>query len=105
MQMQLDFHNTNRLQGQELEQAKAKARTQQEIIYDIFKENPNKLFCPDDIHNMISSGQPITSTRRAITNLKNEGELIKTNIMRTGSYGKPTHCYQLNTLFNQIKIY
>jgi hypothetical protein len=38
---------------------------------------------------------PLTSIRRAITNLKNKGNLIITNIKKIGFYGRPESVYQL----------
>ena len=36
---------------------------------------------------------PLTSIRRAITNLETEGLLEKTNIQKPGVYGKKNHCW------------
>ena len=38
---------------------------------------------------------PITSIRRAITDLTNEGKLVKTNSLKKGNYGKKCHCWKL----------
>lgn len=38
---------------------------------------------------------PITSIRRAITNLTNDGELVKHDRMRMGDYGKDNHTWSL----------
>jgi len=36
---------------------------------------------------------PITSVRRAITDLTTEEKLVKTDIMKKGKYGKEVHCW------------
>jgi type II secretory ATPase GspE/PulE/Tfp pilus assembly ATPase PilB-like protein len=49
-----------------------------------------------EIHKFINATRPITSTRRAISNLAKDGKLKKTAIQRPGEYGKLTYAYQLN---------
>lgn len=38
---------------------------------------------------------PLTSVRRAITNLTDMGLLVKTNVKREGIFGKPCHTWRL----------
>lgn len=38
---------------------------------------------------------PLTSIRRAISNLKNKGKLVITNLKKVGLYGRPECVYQL----------
>ena len=85
MQRELDFHNSIPIEGEELSEAKKKARTQQSVILEIFKRNPDKWFTPFDIQDSTGNDpdepeeryQIITSIRRAITNLTNAGFLEK----------------------------
>ena len=48
------------------------------------------------VHKAFNNVWPLTSVRRAITNLSSDGELVKTNDKVTGIYGKPEHLWRLN---------
>ena len=101
------YYNTTKETGEELAQSKAKATNQEDHIIDIFEHlsfvygteaivNPSRIesrwintmrgrsYCP-----------PITSIRRAMTNLTKKGKLVKTDTMDVGKYGKPEHCWRL----------
>ena len=91
----MTFYNTIKESGKTLSKSKAKAKTQENVIIDIFKANPNKLYTADDIMAVSGLNCPLTSIRRGITNLLNEDSLIKTDKMKIGRYGKLTHCYKL----------
>ena len=47
------------------------------------------------LSNLYDLNAPITSVRRAITDLTTEDKLIKTDIMKKGIYGKEVHCWKL----------
>tara|TARA_R110002020_G_scaffold267311_3_gene482436 strand:+ start:1700 stop:2044 length:345 start_codon:yes stop_codon:yes gene_type:complete len=111
--MESSYYNTNTEQGSELTKSNEKAKSQEEKILKIFKIK-NKLSASEAwaiYDNKINT--PITSIRRAITNLCSDGELFKTNEKIIGIYGKKEHIYMLNkssffeekpnqlTLFNQ----
>ena len=95
--MGTDFHNTIDLKGSELKEAEAQAKGQTEKIYDYFVAHPNQTFTPTEIHNRLFGGRaPITSIRRAITDLTKEDKLMKTKIKRFGDFGKVNYCWMLN---------
>jgi|LULN01.1.fsa_nt_gb hypothetical protein len=91
------YYNTTNEVGEVLRNLKEKALTQEEIILSIFKLYPNKPLSPDDIELFFKeNGQmfgPITSIRRAITNLANRKLLIKTSHKKMGSYGRHNYCW------------
>ena len=67
----------------------AKAKTQQEYILALFQDG--KPHSPTDIHNRcLNAGMiwPITSIRRAITDLDAENEIRKTGAKSKGRYGR-----------------
>ena len=101
------YYNTTKETPKELAVSKAKATNQEEHIIDIFEHlsfvygkeaiiNPSRIesrwintmrgrsYCP-----------PITSIRRAITDLTNKDVLEKTDYMRMGSWNKMTHAWRL----------
>ena len=67
---------------------------QEKYILAFFKhqENPQS---PSMVYDAFLKAWPITSVRRAITNLTTAGELVKTNSTVTGMYGKPEHLWSL----------
>jgi len=96
------FHNTINQSGNDLVKSKRDANRQQDIIYDFFKLNPDKEFTPFEILDLVypNSITPVTSVRRAMTNLTEEKHLIQTATMKQGPYGKPNHCWKLNKFYH-----
>lgn len=73
---------------------KAKNKTQEVIVYELFKSNTT--LTASEVLNMFPKQVPITSVRRAISNLKHESKLVKTEDTKTGIYGSPEHYYRIN---------
>ena len=88
-----NYINTNKEQGETLKASNQKAETQEEVIMEIFRIDPEGLFTPNDIHTISGLSCPLTSIRRAISNLCSNGFLVKTTTMKMGTYGKLVHCY------------
>lgn len=91
------FYNTTSFIGDALKKAERKNHTQTQIILAIYSEvrkaTPSKIW---EICNQHALRWPLTSIRRAITDLTNEGRLIKITEMHKGIYGKPEHCWKVN---------
>lgn len=85
------YYNTNHLQGNELKEAVINAKKQEDAIYLIYKHTGNRFSPSQVLRLMEKAGKnwPITSIRRAITNLEQQRKLIKTGEMITGLFGKP----------------
>jgi hypothetical protein len=74
-----DFYNTTNLEGQDLIDAVKQAKTQQDAVYQFFKKRPGYEFTPFEVWSllralrpdMVAELTPVTSIRRAITNLTN----------------------------------
>lgn len=93
------FYNTTGETGQELEEAKMKADSQNERVYFIFKDANTALtpFEASKIYDKRFSPAPLTSIRRAIHTLTSESLLIKNEcITRVGGYGRPNYTWELN---------
>lgn len=93
-----NYYNTNNETGSKLKESNQKAETQQEIILRMFKSKIRltasdawKIYDPNGI-------TPITSIRRAITNLCKDGKLLKTTEMKEGLYGKREHIYKIASI-------
>ena len=94
--MKQSFHNTINLNGSSLDRAEDKARTQEERELAFFISHSGGLFTPFDVWGKVFLlHEPITSVRRAMTNLERSGYLEKTDIMKPGNYGKPNFCWRL----------
>lgn len=103
------FYNTIDLTGQELEKAKAQTLKQGELIATIYKKNCHKEISPSQILEVVNKhyglNWPLTSIRRAITNLTEENALVKLQTMKEGIYGKPEHNWKFNSITIQAKLF
>ncbi len=97
------YYNTNKLAEAELKQAIANNKSQNELILDFFKARRTEAFnsfSPESVlywSGLRFRDVPITSIRRALSDLTKNGDLIKTSEMTSGDYGKPVHKWTLNT--------
>lgn len=92
----MTYFNTTNLKGAELKGATEKAKTQKEIILQLFKGSHFKHLSPSGIMRLTNNKWPITSIRRALTNLTHDRLLIKTTDQNLGMYGRPEHIWKLN---------
>ena len=90
------YYNTNDETGTTLQQSRGNAKTQEGIILEFFTNNPNLQLSPFEISDTLELNAPITSIRRAMTNLATNGDLRKTKLMKIGPYGKHVHTWRLN---------
>ncbi len=88
------FYNTTSLKGDELKDATAKAENQEDLILRLFKNKDDYTLSPSMIMKLTDNVYPITSVRRAVTNLTNEGVLIKLNTQVSGMYGRAEHLWR-----------
>ena len=92
------YYNTNNEVGLELKESNKKAKTQEDAILDIFKISIRLTASGAWLIYNFKGNTPITSIRRAITNLCNEGKLLKTPETKVGIYGKSEHVYQISSV-------
>ena len=90
----MNFYNTIDEQGETLKESERKALRQEDIVFDFFLHYPGA-YTPFDIQSQVLPEAPITSVRRAITNLTIQGKLEKTDDMRAGELGKNNHQWRL----------
>lgn len=106
--MKKSYHNTNGLQGKDLVKAETKAKSQEEKVLEIFKQNKSLSASQawDRYIDLEIRQTPLTSIRRAITNLCKSGKLKKSELMVTGIYDKPEYIYRLvNRENKQVSIF
>lgn len=102
----MTYFNTTKESGATLKNNVAKAKSQEEEILKLFNKDlcnykikKNESFkvkaTPSNIYACFPN-YPITSIRRALTNLTKQGKLIKTNEKRIGMYGRSEYVWKLN---------
>lgn len=93
------YHNTTQMTGAALLEAVRAARNQDEAVLAIF-ERAGRPLTPSDVWRMTSDAGhrwPLTSIRRAITNLTTDERLVRLDFQRTGVYGRPEHLWAVAT--------
>lgn len=90
------YYNTNEEEGRTLQESQSRALRQEDLIEDLFRRNPWVALTPCEVWSLLFHGStPITSVRRAITNLTDRGILEKTGKMCMGVFGKRVHTWTL----------
>jgi len=95
--MKHEFHNTIRETGTALKEKEGKAMTQREIVLQIFTQCKGKLSPSEVLKRYPKAKTPLTSIRRAISNLTRDNILEKINEKRTGLYNTDEHYWQLKS--------
>lgn len=93
----LEYFNTTKESGEVLQQRVEKAKAQRLQILDIFIKNPNKLYTGSMIQS--ETGYLIVSCRRVITNLAQQGEIIRVGkqVCKDTGSSEYTYCYKGQT--------
>lgn len=104
--MNKSFYNTIGLQGQDLKKSEFKAGGQEARILEFFNEYSKGMsYTPFEVLKYVFSGNvPITSVRRALTNLTKGGYLEKLEDKTMGEYGQLNHRWKLKDQSQQIKF-
>lgn len=85
------YWNTTHLHGDELAARKAKAQVQEAAILALFRVHGT--LGPWEVWELLDHKHPITSIRRAITNLTGRDLLVKTDTYRDGPEGAREHLW------------
>ena len=87
------YHNTCGLE--DTREYEAKAQTQEQVIHKWFLDMFGCEWTPSEVQKHFLPNAPLTSVRRALTNLTAAGVLVKTDKQRTGPYGRPEGVWRL----------
>jgi len=99
------YYNTNKESGETLTNSQAKTVSQEDIIYEYFlNRGVDYYLAPHLLQGIFPDNTPITSIRRAITNLEKRGKLIKTNRMVMGTYGKMVHTWRIKETQMELEL-
>ena len=88
----MSYYDTTHIRSDVLREMRVKARSQEEAVmkYLDFMGSQVRDFTPSELwRDVFRSRVPLTSVRRAITDLTREGRLWKTSETRQGEYGRP----------------
>ncbi len=91
--MEATFYNTTHLQGKELIKETKNALTQEQFILKLFKKH--KKLSASQAWRYFKTRTPLTSVRRAITNLLKKGFISKTDNYTIGYFGKKETIYKI----------
>lgn len=90
--MSTAFYNTTKEVNPQLELFNEKASTQEKKVLSLM--NQKKKASPSELLEYFEN-TPITSIRRALTNLSNKGKLIKTDEKKIGIFGRNEYVWEL----------
>ena len=92
----MSFYNTTNEKQPELSLSWKRTENQKEIVKKIFNSNLQGLTCFEAWKIFQSHGFdcPLTSIRRSVTDLMNEGYLLMTEDKRIGGYGSQNYIYK-----------
>lgn len=96
------YYNTTHLVGHQLALEIDTAKKQVGVVLDLFKLVMVPM-SPSQVLQALPQQWPLTSIRRAMTDLAETGMLVKTKSMVTGIYGKPEHQWRLNIEYLEKK--
>ena len=86
--------NTTKEVGEKLKEYGESVGQQNKEVLAIFLRI--KIPSPSQVHSRMNTRAPLTSIRRAITTLTNDGHLIKTEAKVDGPFGRPEFVWRLN---------
>ena len=91
------FFNTTNLKGDELKHRRFKAGCQTDKVLQYFTDRPDRDYTPQEVQTNCAEfwDTPITSIRRAMTDLTKAGYLVKTDNKRMGNYNELTYTWKL----------
>ena len=96
------FYNTINETDETLAESRKKAARQEQVILHLFKRYTRLTPTIVYTRHFIKGDPPITSIRRAFTDLTKSGQITKTDLKQKGMYGKNEHVWEIVT--NQVKI-
>lgn len=91
------YYDTTGEAAPALAEYRKKAARQADAILDYFRQRPGQLRTPSEVWvRLYNRAVPITSVRRAMSDLTEQRLLEKTDSKRTGPYGRAEYCWRLS---------
>ena len=92
------YYNTTKATRNKLRKFKENNNNQNDLILELFKINPKLELSPFEVQTALRRfnvlNAPITSIRRAITDLTGDRRLVKTRTRILGPYGRDSFCWK-----------
>ena len=92
------YYNTLVSTVNKLREYKEKSNKQEDLILELFKLNPKLELSPFEVQTALKRFNvltaPITSIRRAITDLTSSRKLVRTKTRKLGPYGRDSFCWK-----------
>jgi len=107
MEQNHSHHNTTHEHSSLLTSFDTKAKSQEAIILLFFQERTWAKYSPSEIRSHlvsmkeITAGVPITSIRRAISNLTRDKFLTRTNYKVNSPYGRPEYQWRYRDIVQE----
>ena len=98
------FYNTIGAAGVELKKFQRQTETQEEKILALLEQHPQEEMTKHEIKtHLVRLGKihertPESSISRALTDLMNDGKVLKLDKMRMGEFDKPNHLWKLKII-------
>ena len=100
------YHDTTDVKGQALDQYEDKATTQGQKVLFFMRAFPGHAFSPEQVHDVLfGPAVPLTSTRRAMSNLTRDGLIVKTAEQVIGQYGRPVCKWRAVMTVKQLNLF
>ena len=93
----MSYYNTTKQKANNLKDWELKALSQEMLVKKFMELNKDLSFTPFEIQEAFVEEDviwPITSVRRALTNLTKDNVLIKTDELVPADYGRPNYKWQ-----------
>lgn len=88
--MNWHYHDSANIIGPAIDRYEYQALSQDQQVLKFMRSCPGVAFSPEDVHNVLFGPTvPLTSTRRAMSNLTRDGLIVKTTEQVIGQYGRP----------------
>jgi len=87
------YHNTLYADGKQLAEYETKASKQDTAVLEFMLHNRQYGFTAEQVWHLVLPGAPLTSARRALSNLHNAGKVEKISQVG-GVYGRPITVWQ-----------
>lgn len=88
------YFNTTNESGERLKEYKAKASTQNKAVLECLVGHKRPM-AASQVHESMATGAPLTSIRRALNTLENDGLIMKTGDKVKSPYGRNENLYSV----------
>lgn len=103
--MSAAYFNTTHSTGATLARYETAAQTQDAAVLAIFRARPREALSPSQVWGLMDTRAPLTSIRRAITNLTLAGVLLKTDSQHRGPFGRPEYRWRYVPAEQQLGLF